>query len=223
MSRAVAIQDSSATVPAKTIDQLVLEGSTELIAARSIAAINMALERFGVDGYRVPAEDDRLNDVAAALAAANHTEMQIAEELAILQQSLAVLDQRFAERTARMDVILANRRPADLSPNEALEFASLRCECDAITATLTDTRAALTLLDMGASAADVARCTTDLNRAEHSILSEILAGHVNRAERALLSAVAALREVTRIGVKHLGPGVGGDYAPGAGMVALLAC
>jgi hypothetical protein len=182
----------------------------------------MALARFGVDGYRVPADDDRLNDVAAALAAANHTEMQITDELATLQQSVAVLDQRFAERAARMEAIRANRRPADLSPNEAHEFASLGCECDAITATLTDARATLAMLDLGAGAADVARCTTDLNRAEHSILSEIMAGHVDRAEHALLSAVAALREVTRIGVKHLGPDVGEDYVPGAGMVALLA-
>jgi hypothetical protein len=221
MSHAVAVQDSSATVPAKTIDQLVLEGSTELIAARSIAGINMALERFGVD-YRVPLDDDRLNDVAAALAKANHVELKISEELSTLQRYLAVLDQRFAECAARMEVLGAARVVCALDPREDSEFFALTRERALITATLIGAREMLAMLDLGAGAADVARRTTDLNRAEHSILSEIMAGHVDRAEHALLSAVAALREVTRIGVKHLGPDVGEDYVPGAGMVALLA-
>lgn len=208
-------------MPSKSIDELVIEGSTELIVARSIADINGVLERVGVD-YRVPLDDDRLNHVAAALAKANHVELKISDELATLQRSLAVLDQRFAECAARMEVLGAASVVCALDPREDSEFFALAGERAFITATLIGAREMLAMLDLGAGAADVARRTTDLNRAEHSILSEIMAGHVDRAEHALLSAVAALREVMRIGVKHLGPGVGEDYVPGAGMVALLA-
>lgn len=121
-----------------------------------------------------------------------------------------------------MDVLRADRMACDLDPQANPEFFALANECNAITATLIAAHDALAMLDLGAGAADVTRCTTDLNRAEHGILTEILVGHVDRAEHALLSAVAALREVTRIGVKHLGPDVGADYVPGAGIVALLA-
>lgn len=218
---AVAAQDNPATVPAKTLEQLIIEGSSELIAARAIAGINAVLERFGVD-YRVPLDDDRLNDEAAALAEANHVEMTISEELATLQRSLAVLDQRFAECAARMDVLRAGRLECDMDPRESQEFFDLARERVSIAGTLIGARGTLAMLDMGAGAADVARCTTELNRAEHSILTEILVGHVARCEHALLAAVAALREVTRIGVKHLGEDVGEDYIPGAGIVKMLA-
>jgi hypothetical protein len=120
-----------------------------------------------------------------------------------------------------MDVLRAGRLACDLEPRENPEFFALAQQRDAVTETLIDARGMLAMLDLGASAADVARCTIELNRAEHSILMEILVGHVDRCEHALLEAVAGLREVARIGTKHLG-NVGEDYIPSAGIVALLA-
>jgi hypothetical protein len=217
MSHAAAVQDNPATVPAKTIDQLIVEGSTELIQARSIAGINAVLERFDVD-YRVPLDDVRLADAATALAKAIQGEQVLGEELAAAQWHLYCLRVRIDEHAPRKDAILAGH---SLSTVER-EFARIGDECDGLKKVIDDALESLAVLDTSAAAADVARCTTELSRAEHSILAQIMAGHVDRAEHALLSAVAALREVTRIGVKHLGPDVGEDYVPGAGMVALLA-
>ncbi|MCI0146669.1 hypothetical protein KNO81_12300 [Paraburkholderia sediminicola] len=222
MSNAVEVQDiKPATVPAKTIEDLIVEGSAELIVIRAIETINGVAKHFGVD-YRVPLDDDRMNDVAVNLAKANHAKMQIDEELAMLSTSFAVLDERFAERTARMSVLRAGRLASDLDPHAQPEFFALAGECTAITAAMIASHDALAKIDICAGARDVARCTADLNRVEHSILMEIMAGPVDRAEHALLDAVAALRDVARIGTKHLGPDVAADYIPNPRVVELLA-
>ena len=54
MIHAVAVQDiTPATKPAKTIDELIVEGIAELTVVRAIASNNAVLARFGVE-YRVP-------------------------------------------------------------------------------------------------------------------------------------------------------------------------
>ncbi|MGF6936977.1 hypothetical protein OKW41_006139 [Paraburkholderia sp. UCT70] len=220
MNQAVAVQNQNpATVPAKTIDELIVEGSAELIAARSISVINAVLKRFDVN-YRVPLDDDRLNDVATALSRANHVELKISEELATLQQSLGALERRFSECLARMEAILANRQLVDLDFDELRRFAALGEECRATTRRLTATQAALAQLDTGAAAAAVARCSAEVDRVGYGILAETMVGHVICAERALIDAVEAMRAVGHIGARHLG-GAGMSHTPDSRLVELL--
>ncbi|CAB3665198.1 hypothetical protein [Paraburkholderia rhynchosiae] len=219
MSHSAAVQDNPATVPEKTIDELIVEGSAELIAARSITAINAALKRFDLD-YRVPLDDDRLNDVATALSKANHVELKFSEELATLQQSLGALERRFFQCVARMEAILANRQLADLDSDELRRFAAVGEECCATIRRLTATQTALAQLDTGAAAAAVARCSAAVDRVGYGILTETMVGHVIRAERALIDAVEAMRAVGQIGARHLG-GDGMSHTPDSRLVELL--
>jgi hypothetical protein len=223
MSHAVAVQDiTPATKPAKTIDELIVEGIAELTVVRAIASNNAVLARFGVE-YRVPIDDARLNDVAANLAKAVHAEQSIELEAADLQKTIAFAEERLESLYRQIGRLIGGDRTSDdLDQFEIRRVIALRCEADDLRWIAIDARKKLEQIDAGAAAADVARCTAELNRAEHSILMEILAGHVDRAEHALLDAVAALREVARIGTKHLGPDVGAGYIPNPRIVALLA-
>ncbi|RZF23848.1 hypothetical protein EVC45_42025 [Paraburkholderia sp. UYCP14C] len=184
--------------PAKTINQLVIEGSAELIAARSIMELNTWLAHFGVD-YCVPADDTRLNEAAANLATANHAHQKLVDDDALARDHFAKLETMLAQR-------------GDLDPND---------ERDAIKRAMDYARTAMEQLDAGAAAA-VARCTDELSRAQHGILVEIMAGHIDRAERALIDAVEGMRTVGRVGAKHLGPDADVAYIPNQRLVALLA-
>lgn len=189
----------------------------EVVSERAAASINVGLARFGV-AYRVQADDARLVDQSINLAAAHDAHYRHDVGMQAAFDDLAKLDQHLADLVDRRSALAGVPHP---SPSQAHQLGLIEDDIAAVRAVAMRARVALAEVDNGSHAEAVARCQAALERAQHGIVSAAVAAHVDAAEAALVEAVAAFREVNRIGVKHLCVDVTDGWIPSPAVAALF--
>lgn len=194
----------------------IVHRATEVIAENAAAVINAALERFGVE-YRVRADDARLVDEAVSLAAAHDAAYRHDVGMDAAFRELAKLDQHLADLVDRRNALAG---VPSLAPSQAHQLGLIEDEIAAVRSVAIRARVALAEVDNGSHAEAVARGQAALERAQHGIVSAAVVAHVDAAEAALVAAVAAFREINRIGVKHLGADIEA-YIPSPAVAELV--
>lgn len=202
---------------AADLDAQILRATAKLILERQVAVIRAAFERFGMAAPVDESSFERLQDPATALAAAHDAAHRHDDGVARAHQELAEIDKHILARVARRHALVAGEPSLEASHQIVQIDGDLAALCD-VTG---QARTMLVEADDGTHASTVERCTAALERATHGIVADAVAAHVEQAERALVDAVAAMREISRIGVKYFGDEVAAGYIPDVRIAALI--
>lgn len=202
---------------AENLAAQIVHRAAEIIASDAADVINAGLERFGV-AYRVAADDSRLADESVNLAAAHDAAHRHEAGMHSAHLELATLDRHIAAIVVRTRAL----RAGIPSPAQGRELGLLGEDLSALRDVACQARLMLADVDNGSRAEAVARCQAALERAQHGIVAAAMADYVDAAERALVDAVGAMRELNRIGVKHFGEDVTEGWIPSPAVEALFA-